>query len=102
MSPATRHGGGQWSCTILPLFAGIWERGTGLGPAKTLLLVGPAVNILALTYTGALIGMDMAVARAALAVTLGVLMGEQVVCSGRVPSLDEVVCWVEEAAAKAA
>ncbi|MCJ7695628.1 MAG: permease, partial [Anaerolineaceae bacterium] len=34
------------SCTILPLFAGIWKRGAGLGPAITFLFVGPAINIL--------------------------------------------------------
>jgi uncharacterized membrane protein YraQ (UPF0718 family) len=63
------------SCTILPLFAGIWRRGAGLGPAITFLFVGPAVNILALTYTGGLIGMDIAIARAVLAVTFGLLIG---------------------------
>ena len=39
------------SCTILPLFAGIYKKGAGLGPAITFLFVGPAINILALTYT---------------------------------------------------
>jgi uncharacterized membrane protein YraQ (UPF0718 family) len=63
------------SCTILPLFAGIWKRGAGLGPAITFLFVGPAVNILALTYTGGLIGMDIALARAVLAVGFGLLIG---------------------------
>jgi uncharacterized membrane protein YraQ (UPF0718 family) len=63
------------SCTILPLFAGIWKRGAGLGPAITFLFVVPAVNILALTYTGGLIGMDIAIARAVLAVTFGLLIG---------------------------
>ena len=47
------------SCTILPLFAGIWKRGAGLGPAITFLFVGPAVNILAIAYTGAAIGLPM-------------------------------------------
>jgi uncharacterized membrane protein YraQ (UPF0718 family) len=63
------------SCTILPLFAGIWKRGAGLGPAITFLFVGPAVNILALTYTGGLIGADIAAARAVLAVGFGILIG---------------------------
>jgi uncharacterized membrane protein YraQ (UPF0718 family) len=63
------------SCTILPLFAGIWKRGAGLGPAITFLFVGPAVNILALTYTGGLIGVDIALARAVLAVGFGLLIG---------------------------
>ena len=52
------------SCTILPLFAGIWKKGAGLGPAVTFLYAGPAVNLLALTYTGSLIGMDIALYRA--------------------------------------
>lgn len=63
------------SCTILPLFAGIWRRGAGLGPAITFLFIGPAVNILALTYTGGLIGMDIALARAVLAIGFGILIG---------------------------
>ena len=63
------------SCTILPLFAGIWKRGAGLGPAITFLFVGPAVNILAISYTGALIGMDIAIARIILSITFGILIG---------------------------
>ncbi|MCK4795527.1 MAG: permease, partial [Desulfobacteraceae bacterium] len=51
------------SCTILPLFASIYKKGAGLGPAITFLFVGPAINILAVTYTGVAIGMDIAVAR---------------------------------------
>jgi len=63
------------SCTILPLFAGIWKRGAGLGPAITFLFVGPAVNILAISYTGAAIGMDIAIARLALAIIFGIVIG---------------------------
>src|SRR5574340_273596 len=63
------------SCTILPLFAGIWKRGAGLGPAVTFLFVGPAVNILAITYTGAAIGFDVAMARLVLSITFGILIG---------------------------
>lgn len=63
------------SCTILPLFAGIWKRGAGLGPAITFLFVGPAVNILAIAYTGAAIGMDIAVARILLSVAFGIAIG---------------------------
>lgn len=63
------------SCTILPLFAGIWKRGAGLGPAITFLFVGPAVNILAISYTGAAIGGDIALARLVLAITFGILIG---------------------------
>jgi uncharacterized protein len=63
------------SCTILPLFAGIWKRGAGLGPAITFLFVGPAINILAITYTGAAIGFDMAAARLILSIAFGLLIG---------------------------
>lgn len=63
------------SCTVLPLFVGFWKRGAGLGPAMTFLFVAPAVNILALTYTGTLIGMDIAIARGVLAIFFAILIG---------------------------
>ncbi len=63
------------SCTILPLFAGIWKRGAGLGPAITFLFVGPAINILAITYTGAAIGFDVALARLILSILFGIVIG---------------------------
>jgi uncharacterized membrane protein YraQ (UPF0718 family) len=63
------------SCTILPLFAGIYKKGAGLGPAITFLFVGPAINILAVTYTGVAIGMDIAVARIILSALFGVGIG---------------------------
>lgn len=76
--PASAVGGfvlAVCSCTILPLFAGIWKRGAGLGPAVTFLFVGPAVNILAISYTGSAIGMDIAVARIVLAIAFGITIG---------------------------
>lgn len=76
--PASAFGGfilAVCSCTILPLFAGIWRRGAGLGPAITFLFVGPAINILAITYTGAAIGFDIAVARLVLSIAFGILIG---------------------------
>jgi uncharacterized membrane protein YraQ (UPF0718 family) len=63
------------SCTILPLFAGIWKRGGGLGPAITFLFVGPAINILAIAYTGAAIGLDIAIARIVLSIIFGIGIG---------------------------
>ena len=63
------------SCTVIPLFAGIHKKGAGLGPAITFLFVAPAVNILALTYTGAVIGMDLAIARLALSIAFGIGVG---------------------------
>lgn len=63
------------SCTILPLFAGIWKKGAGLGPAITFLFTGPAINLLAITYTGSLIGWDIAFARGVLAMLFGIAIG---------------------------
>jgi uncharacterized membrane protein YraQ (UPF0718 family) len=63
------------SCTILPLFAGIYAQGAGLGPAITFLFVGPAINILAVSYTGVAIGLDIAVARIILSVVFGIGIG---------------------------
>lgn len=63
------------SCTILPLFAGIYKKGAGLGPAITFLFVGPAINILALSYTGVAIGMDIAIARLVLSIVFGIGIG---------------------------
>jgi uncharacterized protein len=63
------------SCTVIPLFAGIHKKGAGLGPAITFLFVAPAVNILALTYTGAVIGLDLAIARLVLSITFGIGIG---------------------------
>ncbi len=76
--PASAFGGfilAVCSCTILPLFAGIWKRGAGLGPAITFLFVGPAINILAITYTGATIGMDIAISRLVLSIVFGIIIG---------------------------
>lgn len=76
--PAAAAGGfvlAVCSCTILPLFAGIWKRGAGLGPAITFLFIGPAINILAVAYTGAAIGMDIALARIFLSVAFGIGIG---------------------------
>ena len=63
------------SCTIVPIFAGIYRKGAGLGPAITFLFFAPAANILALVYTGSLIGPDLALARFALALAFGIGIG---------------------------
>lgn len=63
------------SCTVIPLFAGIYKKGAGLGPAITFLFVAPAVNILALTYTGSVIGIDLALARLILSLVFGIGIG---------------------------
>ncbi|MCX7706980.1 MAG: permease, partial [Anaerolineae bacterium] len=76
--PASAIGGfvlAVCSCTIMPLFAGIYKKGAGLGPAITFLFVGPAINILALAYTGVAIGMDIAIARIVLSIAFGFGIG---------------------------
>ncbi|MBE0574710.1 MAG: permease [Desulfuromonadales bacterium] len=63
------------SCTILPLFAGIYRMGAGLGPASAFLYSGPAINILAIVLTGAVLGPEMGIARAAGAIVFAVVIG---------------------------
>jgi hypothetical protein len=63
------------SCTIVPLFAGIYKKGAGIGPAVTFLFFAPAGNILALVYTGGIIGADLAFARLALSLVFGIGIG---------------------------
>lgn len=63
------------SCTILPLFAGIWKKGAGLGIATTLLYAGPAFNIVALILTGQRLGWDFSLVRFILSVSFAILVG---------------------------
>jgi uncharacterized membrane protein YraQ (UPF0718 family) len=63
------------SCTVQPLFAGIYKKGAGLGPAITFLFFAPAANILALSYTGVALGADIAIARVVLALSFGIGIG---------------------------
>ena len=63
------------SCTIVPLFAGIYKKGAGIGPAITFLFFAPAANILALVYTGNVIGLDLALARLFLSLAFGIGIG---------------------------
>ncbi len=63
------------SCTVLPLFAGIYKRGAGLGPATAFLYSGPAINVLAIIFTARVLGFDLGVARAAGAIGFSVVIG---------------------------
>jgi uncharacterized protein len=63
------------SCTIVPLFAGIYRKGAGLGPAITFLFFAPAGNVLALSYTGTILGAEFAFARFALCLLFGIGIG---------------------------
>jgi len=68
------------SCTVLPLFAGIKKKGAGLGPALTFLYMAPAINILAITLTGSVLGWDLAISRIIFSVIFSILIG--VIISG--------------------
>ena len=63
------------SCTVLPLFASIWKRGAGLGPAIAFLYSGPAINILAIVLTARVLGLTIGIARAVGAVSFSVVIG---------------------------
>jgi uncharacterized membrane protein YraQ (UPF0718 family) len=63
------------SCTVLPLFAGIYSRGAGIGPATAFLYSGPAINVLAIILTAKVLGWQMGLARAVGAVSFAVIAG---------------------------
>jgi len=63
------------SCTVLPLFAGIYRMGAGLGPATAFLYSGPAINVLAIILTARILGFELGVARAVGAVSFSVIIG---------------------------
>lgn len=63
------------SCTILPLFAGIYKRGAGIGPAVAFLFTGPAINVTAIILTASVIGVDFAIGRLLFAMTIAIVAG---------------------------
>lgn len=63
------------SCTVLPLFAGIYSRGAGIGPATTFLYSGPAINVLAIVLTARILGWQLGLARAIGAVLFAIITG---------------------------
>ncbi len=63
------------SCTVLPLFAGIYSRGAGIGPAAAFLYSGPAINVLAIILTAKVLGYKLGLARAVGAVVFAVVIG---------------------------
>jgi len=63
------------SCTVLPLFGGIYRRGAGLGPAVAFLYSGPAINVLAIVYSARLLGYDLGAARALGAIVFAIGIG---------------------------
>jgi uncharacterized membrane protein YraQ (UPF0718 family) len=63
------------SCTVLPLFAGIYKMGAGLGPAAAFLYSGPAVNVLAIILTARILGLEIGIARAVGAIIFSIVIG---------------------------
>ena len=63
------------SCTVLPLFGGIYFRGAGLGPAIAFLYSGPAINVLAIVLTARVLGIELGIARAVGAIAFSVVIG---------------------------
>ncbi|MBN1981552.1 MAG: permease, partial [Chitinivibrionales bacterium] len=63
------------SCTVLPLFAGIYRMGAGIGPASAFLYSGPAINVLAIVLTARILGFEMGLARALGAVLFSIIIG---------------------------
>jgi uncharacterized membrane protein YraQ (UPF0718 family) len=63
------------SCTVLPLFAGIYRMGAGLGPACAFLYSGPAINVLAIALTARILGLELGIARAVGAILFSVVIG---------------------------
>ena len=63
------------SCTVLPLFSGIYKRGAGLGPAMAFLYSGPAINVLAIILTARILGWQLGLARAIGAVIFSIVIG---------------------------
>jgi len=63
------------SCTVLPLFAGIYMRGAGIGPATAFLYSGPAINVLAIVLTAKVLGWELGLARAIGAVVFSIVTG---------------------------
>ncbi len=63
------------SCTVLPLFGGIYRRGAGLGPAIAFLYSGPAINVLAIVLTAQILGVELGVARAVGAIVFALVIG---------------------------
>jgi len=63
------------SCTVLPLFCGIYRRGSGIGPATAFLYSGPAINILAIVLTARILGWELGLARALGAILFAILIG---------------------------
>ncbi|WP_051921178.1 permease [Porticoccus hydrocarbonoclasticus] len=63
------------SCTVLPLFGGIYKRGAGLGAAIAFLYSGPAINVMAIVVTAKVLGAEIGIARAVGAIVFSIVIG---------------------------
>lgn len=63
------------SCTVLPIFKGIYKKGAGLGPAVAFLYSGPAINILAIVLSAKVFGWKLGVARTVMAILFSIVIG---------------------------
>jgi uncharacterized protein len=63
------------SCTVLPLFGGLYKRGAGIGPAVAFLYTGPAINVIAIVMTAKVLGAQLGIARAVAAVVFAIVIG---------------------------
>jgi len=63
------------SCSVLPMFAGIYRIGAGLGPAATFLVAGPAINVMAIFLTARVLGFELGVVRTVAAITMSIVIG---------------------------
>ncbi len=63
------------SCTVLPLFASIYKRGAGIGPATAFLYSGPAINVLAIILTARVLGFEIGIARVMGAISFSIIIG---------------------------
>jgi len=77
------------SCTVLPLFAGIYRMGAGVGPATTFLYSGPAINVLAIILTARVLGLKMGLARAIGAILFSIIIGLLMHCLFRDEAREE-------------
>ena len=78
------------SCTVIPLFAGLYVGGASIGPATTFLYSSPAINVLAMVYSTRLLGLDLG--------TPALIINKKVKSSGRIPPKKQLKVWIEEAA----
>lgn len=63
------------SCTVIPIASGLYYNGAGIGVAFIILWVAPAANILALIYTGSILGSDMVISRIVAALLMAFVVG---------------------------